>query len=332
VVECLPSFRVLCWIISQGWNLKRRWLVLIVVTCLLIGVDGKPVGADGHGPIFGFSTTTLGLGDASVGTEYMWRSGASMLGPEFAYGLKENLQISISAPFHVDHGEHPAGRFMALMAGDPSVEVLLGWRFLHSSTGIATRNEATFYAGASALTQQVPRGDGPPLARQPGLYGALAVGHVARSYDLWIGGGYQHYARWTSNVDDHQSDTLLTSFVAGWRPSFLNGDYPSSDFRIFLETTAEKVGLAQRDISATSGGGDLHGGPPPPPNANGIVTLPNSGGTGVFSGPTFLLTHRSVAVQGGVLFALLDQPNGTQKHEHYRVGAGITYYFLGRHK
>ena len=255
-----------------------------------------------------------------------------MLGPEFAYGLKPNLEILVTVPFHVDHGDHPTGRFTALMPGDPSVEFLLGWRFLHSSTGIATRNEATLYAGFSALTQKVPRGDGPPLARQPGLYGALAIGHVSRSYDLWVGGGYQHYARWTSNVDDHQSDSLLTSFVAGWRPSFLNGDYPKADFRLFLETTAEKVGLAQRDLAPTTGGGDIHGGPPPPPNANGLVILPNSGGTGVFSGPTFLLTRGSIAVQGGVLFALLDEPNGTQKHEHYRVGAGFTYYFLGRHK
>jgi len=296
--------------------------MLVVVTCLIFSGE-KAVRADGHGPLFGYSTTILGLGDASIGTEVDWRSGVYMLGPVFAYGAKPNLQISISAPFHLDHGEHPTGRYMAFMPGDP--------RFLHSSTGIATRNEATFYAGASALTQHVPRGDGPPLARQPGLYGALAVGHVARSYDLWVGGGYQHYARWTSNVDDHQTDSLLTSFVVGWRPSFLNGDYPRADLRLFLETTAEKMGLAQRDFEPTSGN-DEHGGPPPPPNPSGIVVLPNSGGTGVFSGPTFLVTHRNVAVQGGVLFALLDEPNGTQKHERYRVAASFTYYFLGRHK
>jgi hypothetical protein len=304
--------------------------MLVVVTCVILFGE-RSVRADGHGPLFGYSTTLLGSGDASIGTELDWRSGVYMLGPEFAYGVKPNLQISITSPFHLDHGEHPTGRYMAFMPGDPSVEFLLGWRFLHSSTGIATRNEATFYVGVSALTQEVPRADGAPLARQPGLYGALAAGHVARSYDVWVGGGYQHYARWTSNVDDHQTDSLLTSFVVGWRPSFLNGDYPKTDVRFFLETTAEKVGLAQRDYGPTSGDGE-HGGPPPPPNPNGIVVLPNSGGTGVFSGPTGLLTHGNIAVQGGILFALLDEPNGTQKHEHYRVAAGFTYYFLGRHK
>lgn len=259
-----------------------------------------------------------------------------MLGPEFSYGIRENVQISFSAPFHLNHGDLPTGRFSALMPGDPQVEVLLGWRFYHSSTGVGTRNEATFYAGFSALTQHVPRVDGPALRRQPGLYGALAFGHVSRSYDIWVGGGYQHYAQWSSAVDDHQSDSLLSSFVVGWRPSFLNKDYPKPDLRFFWETTAEKVGLAQRDVLPTgSGGGGGHDAtppPPPPPGTTGIVVLPNSGGTGVFSGPTFLCTYRSVAFQGGVLFSLLDQPNGTLPHEKYRAAASVTYYFLGRHK
>lgn len=269
----------------------------------------------------------------SIGTEFMWRSGVAMFGPQFSYGIKENLQISVSAPFDVGYGEHPTGRFTATMPGDPQVEGLLAWRFYHASTGIGTRNEATFYAGVSALTQHVQRADGPPLGRQPGLYGALSAGHVSRTYDVWVGGGYQHYARWTSTVADHQTDSLLSSFVVGWRPPFLNGDYPKPDLRFFWETTAEKVGLAQRDVAPPgSSGGGGHDEPPPPPGPSGIVVLPNSGGTGVFSGPTFLCTYRNVAFQGGVLFSLLDQPNGTQQHERYRAAAGVTYYFLGRHK
>jgi hypothetical protein len=160
-------------------------------------------------------------------------------GPQFSYGIKENLEISISAPFHVEHGEHPTGRFTAMMPGDPQVAVLLAWRFYHASTGIGSRNEATFYAGASALTQRVPRADGPPLGRQPGLYGVLAAGHVSQRYDVWVGAGYQHYARWTSSVDDHQSDSLLSSFVVGWRPPFLNKDYPKPDLRFFWEHSRE---------------------------------------------------------------------------------------------
>jgi hypothetical protein len=309
--------------------LVRLSQLLIAFACLALS---PPLWADGNGPVFGYSTATLGVGDIGVGTDVMWRGGVAMLAPEFTFGWKPNLQLSISAPFHLDHGDHPTGRFMAFSPGDPQVEALLGWRFFHSSSGIGTRNEATVYAGVSALTQDVPRADGPPLQRQPGAYGALAAGHVTRRYDVWIGGGYQHYFRWTSNVVDHQSDSLLSSLVLGWRPSFLNKDSPKPDVRFFWETTAEKVGLAQRGLSPASGGGHDHDGPPPSPDANGIVTLPNSGGTGVFSGPTFLMTYKNVALQGGILLPLLDQPNGLQTHERFRAAGGFTYYFLGRRK
>ncbi len=254
-----------------------------------------------------------------------------MFGPQVTYGLMPNLQISVSVPFHLDHGDHPTGRFTALMPGDPQVEGLLGWRFFHKSPSIGTRNEATLYAGVSGLTQHVPRTDGPPLRRQPGFYVAAAAGHVTRRYDLWVGAGYQGYGTWSQGIDDRQSSSLLTSFVVGWRPPFFDHDYPKPDIRFFWETTGDIIGQAQRDVPPPgSTGGHDHGSapPPPPPNSSGIVVLPNSGGTGVFSGPTFLLTYRSVAFQGGVLFALWDQPNGVQPAEKVRAVAGVTYYFL----
>lgn len=288
---------------------------------------------DGDGPAFGYSTAILAPGNASVGTTLMWRSGVTMLGPQVAYGLMQNLQVEVSAPFHLDHGEHPTGRFTATMPGDPQVEVLFGWRFLNKSPGIGTRNEATLYGGVSALTQEVERADGPPLRREPGVYVAAAAGHVSRRYDIWAGAGYQRYGTWSRGVDDRQSSTLLTSFVVGWRPPFLNHDYPKPDVRFFWETTGDLIGMAQRGVAppGTPGGHD-HGPPPPPPNSSGIVILPDSGGTGIFSGPTFLCTYRNMSFQGGVLFALWNQPNGVQAPERVRAVAGVTYYFLGRRK
>jgi hypothetical protein len=300
---------------------------LLCVFCL----SAVPAWGDGEGPAFGYSTAILGPGNTSVGTTLMWRSGVTMFGPQLTYGLMENLQISVSAPFHLDHGDHPTGRFTAMMPGDPQAEVLLGWRFFHKSPGIGTRNEATLYAGVSALTQDVPRADGPPLRRQPGMYVAVAAGHVSRRYDVWVGAGYQRYGTWSRGIDDRQSSSLLTSFVVGWRPSFFDHDYPKPDVRFFWETTGGLIGQAQRDVPPPgSPGGHDHGNapPPPPPNSSGIVVLPNSGGTGLFSGPTFLCTYRSVAFQGGVLFALWNQPNGVQPAEKVRAVAGVTYYFL----
>jgi hypothetical protein len=300
---------------------------------------GVPAWGDGHGPAFAYSTATLGLGDASIETSLMWRSGAIMFGPRVSYGIKQNLQISFSSPFHINHGEHPTGRFTAMMPGNPEAEVLLGWRFYHASTGVGTRNEATFYGGGSALTQPAPRTDGFALRRQPGIYVALAAGRVARSYDVWAGVGYQRYGHWNSSIDDHQSNTLPSSLAVGWRPSFLNKDYPKPDLRIFWETTGEDVGRAWRDRTLGAGGGGGGGGHGHgesiifiPPNPGTIVVLRNSGGMAAFSGPSFLCAYRSVAFQGGVLFAAFYEPNGRQPQEKVRAVVGVTYYFLGRRK
>jgi hypothetical protein len=297
-----------------------------------------PVWGDGHGPAFGYSTTTLGSGDTSVETVASWRSGVAMIGPQVSYGIKENLQLSFSAPFDVNNGEHPVGRFSATMPGDPEAEVILAWRFHHALTGVGTRNEATFFVGGSTLTQQLPRSDGPPLHRQPSIYGAIAAGHISRQYNIWVGAGYQHFAQWSSGIVDHEGDTLLTSLVFGWRPPFLNTEYPKPDWRFFWETTGEVIGHSSRaPVVATSpgGSGDGHDGnapPPPPPNSSGIVVLPNSGESGIYSGPTFLCTYKSLAFQGGVLFGVWNQMNGIQPAERFRAVIGVSYFFLGRRK
>ena len=318
------------------FSLLRSSSVVVCVLC----VAALPAMGDGHGPAFAFSTATLGAGDVDIETDVMWRARSYMLAPRVSYGVRENLQISFSSPFHLNHGDHPTGRFDAMMPGNPEAEFLLGWRFYHVSPGVGTRNEATLYAGGSALTQEVPRADGPPLRRQPGLYVALAAGRVARSYDVWAGIGYQKYGQWNSGVDDHQSNTLLTSFAVGWRPPFLNKDYPRPDFRVFWETTGEEVGLAWRDRAPPGFGGGSGGGghthaersvflPPKPSN---IQYLRNSGGTAIFSGPSLLCTYRNMAFQAGILFPLMDDPNGNQRTEPFRASVGISYYFLGRRR
>ena len=68
-----------------------------------------PLWGDGHGPAFGYSTTTLGVHDSSVETSVMWRLGSAMTGSKFSYGWKENLQFSVSTTFHLNPGEHPVG-------------------------------------------------------------------------------------------------------------------------------------------------------------------------------------------------------------------------------
>ena len=112
------------------------------------------------------------------------------------------------------------GRFTATMPGEPQAEALVAWRFHHALTGIGTRNESTLYMGVSGTTQTLPRTDGPPLSREPAYYIAAATGHISRSYYVWAGGGYQLYGHWGGS-EDHQSNSLLTSVVVGWRPRVL---------------------------------------------------------------------------------------------------------------
>ena len=285
--------------------------------------------ADGHGPAFGYATTTLGAGDTSVETALMWRSGVAMIAPLVSYGATENLQFSVSAPFHLNHGDHPVGRFTAEMPGNPEAEVLAAWRFHHKLTGVGTRNESTLYMGASESTQLPPRADGPPLSRATGLYIAGATGHISRRYYIWGGAGYQRYS---SRGNDHQSNSFLSSLVVGWRP--WERDYPKPDLRFFWETTGEHIGSAwRRDIAAETGPGHHDSSSPlPAADASGIIVLPDSGGSAVFSGPTFLCTYRNIAFQSGVLFAVWRKPNGIQPPETFRAVVGVSYFFLGGRK
>jgi len=284
--------------------------------------------ADGHGPAFGFGTAVLGAGDSSVETAFMWRSGVTMAGPVVSYGVSGDVQISVSAPLHLDHGEHPVGRFTGMMPGNPETEVLGAWRFNHRLTGVGTRFESTLYLGTSVSTQLPPRTDGPPLRRAPGFYVAAATGHISRRYYVWAGAGYEGYV----SLDglDHQGRSLLGSFVLGWRPPLWDMDYPKPDLRFFWESTGEWNGYAFRAAPPPPGSGHSHDvqtavlSPQPLTAGN----QPNSGGKGVFSGPTLLLTYRSIAFQSGVLFAAWRHPNGTQPADRLRAVAGLTYFFF----
>jgi len=322
-------------VIVRGCELVPRWLTSKFILCAFVFTTPLAWG-DGHGPAFGYSTTILGVGDSSIETSLMWRSGVAMISPKYSYGWKENLQISISAPFHLNHGEHPVGRFSGTMPGNPEAEALLAWRFLHKLTGVATRNEATFYLGGSATTQSLPRTDGPPLEREPNVYGALAAAHISRRYYLSAGAGYEHYGQWSSGKLDHQSDSLLTSVVIGWRPPFLDHDYPKPDLRFFWETTGDRIGRAWRDATATAttaggGGGHIHEAllRQSVSGSSDVIVLPNSGGKGIYSGPTFLLTYRNMAFQSGFLVSLWDQRNGTQPAERFQAVVGVSYFFFG---
>jgi hypothetical protein len=313
-------------------NTLRRSLGL---TLLALFILVPPLWGDAHGPAFGYTTTTLGAGDTSIETAVMRRLGTVMIGPVIAYGVRQNLQLSLSAPFNVNQGYHPVGRFDASMPGVPSVECMVAWRFSERLSGVATRTESTFFGGFSGTTQHLLRDDGRPLERAPGLFGAAATSRITRRYYLSAGAGYQYYGAWNSRNLDRESDSFLSDFVIGWRPPAFDRDYPKPDVRFFLETTGDWVGHAERDASQPGGGG-----PPethvvsaraeaaPSTSPSGVVVLPNSGSNSIYSGPSALVTYKSMGFQGGLQFALRDDRNGVQPAERYRAVVGVTYYFL----
>lgn len=312
----------------------RRTLVLALLAPFILASQAR---SDAHGPAFGYTTTVLGAGDSSVETAVMRRLGTVMIGPEVAYGVRPNLQVSVSAPFNVNSGYHPVERFDAAMPGVPSWEGMVAWRFWDRLSGVATRTESTVFLGFSGTTQHVLRDDGRPLEREPGLFGAAAISRITRRYYLSAGTGYQYYGAWDSGKLDRESDSLLSTLAIGWRPPSFDRDYPKPDVRFFLETTGEWVGQAERDAAQP---GESGGGGPPESHvvvvkadattaATGVIVLPNSGGHSLYSGPSALITYKSMGFQGGLQFALIDDRNGIQPAERYRATVGVTYYFLG---
>lgn len=259
----------------------------------------------------------------------MWRSGEMMISPLVSYGLTENFQISVSSPLDLNHGEHPVGRITGMMPADPEVEVLNAWRFHHSSTGVGTRNESTLYLGGSTSTQTPPRADGPPLHRALGLYMGAATGHISRRYYVWAGASYERHFQWS---EDNQSNTFFSSLVLGWRPPLLDREYPKPDWRFFWETTGDVVSRASRFVASPSTDTGVHSHEevitlPPIPGV-GVNVLPNSGEKAIYSGPSALLTYKSVALQAGLLFAVWREINGIQPSERHRAVVSCTYYFL----
>jgi hypothetical protein len=303
----------------------------ILFICMFV-LAASPVWADGHGPAFAFSTATLASGDSSVETGLVWRAGVTMVGPRVSYGIKPDFQISVSSPIHLNHGEHPVGRFTGLMPGDPAVEVLGAWRFHHALTGVGTRKESTLYFGLSSTSQKLPQPDGRPLNREPGYYLGAATGHISRRYYAWAGAGYEHHGRWSSGDNDHQSDTALATVAVGWRPAYFDKDYPKPDLRFFWETTGEQVGRARLDTTVIAPIDTTHdhgaSTPLPTPNPAGVIVLPDSGRTAVYSGPSFLWTYHGVAFQSGVLYKAWSHVNGSQPADRFRVMVGVSYYFL----
>lgn len=112
--------------IDGSWTRRGLLIASLTSPALLL--------AQGHGPIFGLSTPTLGRGAWSLDLAAMSRvldeQQAAMLRPMLSYGVHEDLQLSASLPMpiYATQGLAPQ-RVATRMPAVPDVEFTLGWRF-----------------------------------------------------------------------------------------------------------------------------------------------------------------------------------------------------------
>lgn len=260
--------------------------------------------AEGHGPIFGLATPTLGQGQWSSDTGFMrvqtqagdtW-SAREMLG----YGITEDLQVTFTAP--IKQGDRGVGmtnmRGGAMMGAPDAVEASMLWRFHRNAPAIGMRRESSLLVGVA---------DGAELGNSsldigPTLHAAVVTGLASRTTYWWLGAGVQHDVG-RDRVE--QGDLTYATAVFGWRPPVFRGDYPKPDWRLFVEAVAER---AERD------------------RVDGM-SMENSGGTRVLAGPSVLGLFGRWGVSAGVLLPVDEQLNGLQPDTDYRAKFVFTYWF-----
>ncbi|MEW5918961.1 MAG: hypothetical protein AB1762_21335 [Gemmatimonadota bacterium] len=262
--------------------------------------------AQGHGPIFGLSTPTLGRGGWSVDVTAMGRflegQQTAMLRPLLSYGITEDLQFSASMPMpiYATQGVVPT-RVSVRMPSNPDMEFTLGWRFHRRELGVGKRFESTAYLAFDYPTDPTRVG----LRTSPGFAAALATGYASRVIYAWAGALYRRYVAPIGPTADHLGDLVMYSLVVGYRPPAFQRDYPHPDWRLFVEAVGETTA---RDVAAG-------------------VDRVNSGGDQVFAGPTLLGLYGGWGFSGGPLVPIYRRQNGTQPREKVRLSINFVRWF-----
>ncbi|HEY7500833.1 MAG TPA: hypothetical protein VH740_20080 [Vicinamibacterales bacterium] len=261
--------------------------------------------ANGHGPVFGAATPTLGKGGWQVDQAWFGRLGEGRdteeqtLRTMIGFGITEDLQISASVPISlVSSSFMPRGRMVASMSAEKDIEAIASWRFHRRATGAGSRFESTVSAGASLpLTQYRPDG----MQAASSFHLSAASGYVSRTHYVWVGGGYHHHDQ---RGLDRMGDVAFVTGVYGYRPPALRLDYPKPDLRFFVEAVGERTARGRH-----------HG-----------FVFETSGGSALLVGPTALLLYKAYALEGGVLFPLYQDTN-LGPAERLRFAVNFSYFF-----
>ena len=287
--------------------MKTHALRVLLAAVLIVVSTGLPrvAAASGHGPVFGAATPTLGKGGWQLDQAWLGRlvegpgTDEQTLRTMISFGITEDLQISGSVPIVLDSSTlMPRGRVTTMMSTAREAEVIGAWRFHRRASAAGARFESTLSGGFSVpLEEFTPDG----MQAAPGIHLSGATGYASRVHYAWIGGGYHYHAK---KGLDQMGDVVFITGVYGYRPPALRLDYPKPDLRFFVEAMGERTARG------------LHHG----------LEFIRSGGTAVFVGPTALLLYKAYGLEGGVMFPVYQNANGTQA-ERVRIGVNVSYFF-----
>lgn len=280
--------------------LGRVPVLVILATSTAAGTT--PLAAQGHGPIYGLSTPTLGQGGWSldIGSMARFLDGARtlMLRPMLSYGITEDLQAfgSVPLPLLRDRSVAPVRGFTRMPA-TRDLEIGLGWRTHRADLSVGARQETTVWVALDQPLDGSRRG----VRTAPGVFGAVVTGYASRTLYAWAGGAYRRYA---SDGGDRLRDVAMASLVLGYRPPPFRGDYPSPDWRGFIEVVGEWLDEDR-----------LEGTP-----------VPGTGGRQLYLAVTALGLYGSWGIAGGPAFPLYQRMEGAGPDEQVRVAVNVTFW------
>ena len=283
--------------------MKRRTFPLV-----FLAINSLPLAyGSGHGPVFGMTTPTNIKGGWSLDLGLMGRAGAqnnndAMVRAMLGYGITEDLQVSVSAPYSFRSAAFAPARISGMMPASMDLEAIGSYRFHRQGTRIGTRVESTANFGIIVPGPQRPAGMMGNLRRAPGVYTAVATGLASRSHYLWGGIGNVHFAK---RQGDQRSNVLTYSAVWGYRPPAWQKEYPSWDWRFFAEMTGDDAGPMRRRGQVMTG----------------------TGGHQVFLGPTVLGIRKNYAIEGGVQWPIYRNVGPMMQRERFRFSINLSYFF-----
>jgi hypothetical protein len=271
---------------------------------LLIGIVSTAF-ASGHGPNFGLATPTNVRGGWSLDVGMMGRRGSGegeeMVRTMLGYGITEDLQISLSAPYMFQTGPFSSGRQIAMMPGSNDFEMNLLWRF-HRQDEMGKRVESTALGGILFQSPQNVSGMMGDLKKAPGFLVGGTTGFASRSTYLWAGAMYTYFME---SDGDQRPDNFFYSFVWGYRPQTWRSDYPHWDWRIFVESTGERSN-------------NFH--------VDGIEIL-ESQSHQIFVGPGTLGIHNNIAIGAGIQVPIYQSVGSLHEKEKFRYALNFSYFF-----